>query len=84
LFTAHGSTDLAIRGVAFATEGVENFMLGTMKTDNQDFISKLEGHAIQGLAGKKLSANLTLHAYSTLLQAPPKIMPAESLKFGVR
>jgi hypothetical protein len=26
-------------------------MLGTMKTDNQEFVSKLEGHAIQGLTG---------------------------------
>jgi flagellar hook protein FlgE len=51
LFTTRGSTDLPIRGVAFATEGVEDFLEGAMKTDTQDFITKMEGFAVQGVKG---------------------------------
>jgi hypothetical protein len=51
LFTTWGSTDLPLRGVTFATEGVEDFLEGGMKTNKQDFIGKMEGFAIQGVKG---------------------------------
>jgi len=51
LFTTRGSTDLPLRGVAFATEGVEDFLESAMKTDTQDFIGKMEGFAVQGVKG---------------------------------
>ncbi|KIJ58419.1 hypothetical protein HYDPIDRAFT_75130, partial [Hydnomerulius pinastri MD-312] len=51
LYTTRGSTDLPLRGVAFATEGVENFMGTVMRVDNQDLVSKMEGFAVQGMKG---------------------------------
>ncbi|KAG1860769.1 hypothetical protein F4604DRAFT_1930089 [Suillus subluteus] len=51
LYTMHGSTDLPLRGVAFATEGVDEFMASVMNVDNQDLISKMEGFAVQGMKG---------------------------------
>jgi hypothetical protein len=51
LFTTRGSTDLPLHGVAFATEGVDNFLEGAMKTDTQYFIGKMEGFAVQGVKG---------------------------------
>jgi hypothetical protein len=42
---------MAIKPVVFATQGVETFMEGAMKIDMQDFLSKLEGFAIQGVVG---------------------------------
>ncbi|KAG1747011.1 hypothetical protein EDD22DRAFT_981916 [Suillus occidentalis] len=51
LYTTRGSTDLALRGIIFATEGVNDFMESTMNIDNQDLVSKMEGYAIQGMRG---------------------------------
>ncbi|KAI6045904.1 hypothetical protein EDC04DRAFT_2558879 [Pisolithus marmoratus] len=51
LYTTHGSTDLPLHRVAFATEGIENFMGTMMHIDNQDLVSKMEGFAIQGIKG---------------------------------
>ncbi|KAG1877137.1 hypothetical protein C8R48DRAFT_590638, partial [Suillus tomentosus] len=51
LFAMYGLTDLPLRGVTFTTEGVENFMDSAMGIDNQDFMSKMEGFAIQGIKG---------------------------------
>ena len=51
LFTTRGTTDLPLRGVAFATKGVENFLEHALKTDEQDFVGKMEGFAIQGVKG---------------------------------
>lgn len=51
LFLTRGSTDLPLRGVAFATKGVEDFLESALKTDEQDFIGKMEGFAIQGVKG---------------------------------
>jgi hypothetical protein len=51
LFTTRGSTDLPLRGVAYATEGVNNFLEGAMKIDTQDFVGKMEGFAVQGVKG---------------------------------
>jgi hypothetical protein len=51
LFTTRGSTDLPLRGVTYATEGVDNFLEGAMKIDTQDFVGKMEGFAIQGVKG---------------------------------
>jgi len=43
--------DVPLRGVAFATQGVDNFMDTVMGIDNQDLVSKMEGFAIQGMKG---------------------------------
>jgi hypothetical protein len=51
LFVSSGTTDLPMRGVAFTTAGVENFLDGAMKIDTQDFLAKMEGFAIQGIKG---------------------------------
>jgi len=45
LFVCHGTTDLPLRGVSYATEGVDS----VLKIDNADFISKMESFAIQGI-----------------------------------
>ncbi|KAG2741539.1 hypothetical protein P692DRAFT_20750831 [Suillus brevipes Sb2] len=51
LYVTHGSTDLPLRGVTFATEGVQHFMQSVMSIDNQDLITKMEGFAVQGMRG---------------------------------
>jgi hypothetical protein len=51
LYATCGSTDLPLHGVAFTTEGVDEFMSFTMNIDNEDLISKMEGFAIQGMKG---------------------------------
>ncbi|KAG1799830.1 uncharacterized protein HD556DRAFT_1230959 [Suillus plorans] len=51
LYMTRGSTDLPLRGVAFATEGVQHFMNSVMGIDNQDLVSKMEGFAVQGMKG---------------------------------
>ncbi|OAX34557.1 hypothetical protein K503DRAFT_794132 [Rhizopogon vinicolor AM-OR11-026] len=51
LYTTCGSMDLPLRGIAFATEGIEEFMSSVMNIDNQDLASKMEGFAIQGMKG---------------------------------
>ncbi|KAI6002901.1 hypothetical protein EDD15DRAFT_2157242 [Pisolithus albus] len=51
LYATRGTTDLPLRGVAFATEGVADFMGSVMGIDTQDLVSKLEGFAVQGIKG---------------------------------
>ncbi|KAG6372660.1 hypothetical protein JVT61DRAFT_7412 [Boletus reticuloceps] len=51
LYSACGTTDVRIRGVTFATEGVKNFMGTVMGIDDQDLISKMGSFAIQGTLG---------------------------------
>lgn len=51
LFATRGSTDLPMKGVTFATSGVEHFLEGVMKTAPQDFLRKMEGFAVQGIKG---------------------------------
>ncbi|KAG1899557.1 uncharacterized protein F5891DRAFT_953738 [Suillus fuscotomentosus] len=51
LYTTQGSTDLPLRGVSFATEGVQTFMGSVMGIDGQDLVSKMEGFAVQGIKG---------------------------------
>ena len=51
LFSTCGITNLSMRSIAFATEGVNNFMGGVMGIDTQDFLNKMEGFAIQGIKG---------------------------------
>lgn len=51
LYTTRGSTDLPLRGISFATEGVDEFMSSVMNIDNQDLVSKMEGFAVQGMKG---------------------------------
>ncbi|KAG1816410.1 uncharacterized protein BJ212DRAFT_1480862 [Suillus subaureus] len=49
LYMTCGSTDLPLCGIAFATEGVQDFMESIMNLDNQDLISKMEGFAMSGM-----------------------------------
>ncbi|KIL54246.1 hypothetical protein M378DRAFT_92922 [Amanita muscaria Koide BX008] len=51
LFSARGTTDLPFTAVSFATEGVHNFLEQSMKTDQQEFLGKMEGYALQGIKG---------------------------------
>ncbi|KAG1887718.1 hypothetical protein F4604DRAFT_1570639, partial [Suillus subluteus] len=51
LFTTRGLTDLPLRRITFTSEGVEKFMGSVMGIDNQDFVSKMEGFAVQGIKG---------------------------------
>ncbi|KIK74146.1 hypothetical protein PAXRUDRAFT_20165 [Paxillus rubicundulus Ve08.2h10] len=51
LYATHGTTDLPLRGVAFATEGVQDFMGSLIGVEMQDLVSKMEGFAVQGIQG---------------------------------
>ncbi|KAI6026437.1 hypothetical protein BKA83DRAFT_4462843 [Pisolithus microcarpus] len=51
LYATCRTTDLPLRGVAFATEGIADFMGSVMGIDTQDLVSKLEGFAVQGIKG---------------------------------
>lgn len=51
LFLTRGTTDFTLNGVSFATEGVADFMSTTVKIDEQDFVHRLEGYALNGLKG---------------------------------
>ncbi|KAG1867720.1 hypothetical protein F4604DRAFT_1584954 [Suillus subluteus] len=55
MYTMRGSTDLPLRGVTFATEGVQHFMGSVMGIKNQDLISKMEGFAVQGMKGAAMN-----------------------------
>jgi len=44
-------TDTPIQAVAFATEGVTDFMGKVMGIETQDFVGKMEGYAVQGIRG---------------------------------
>jgi len=48
----HGTTDLPLCGIAFATTGVEDFMGSVMGVDAQDLVSKMEGFAAHGIRGE--------------------------------
>ncbi|KAG2151061.1 uncharacterized protein EDB93DRAFT_1083771 [Suillus bovinus] len=80
LYTTRGSMDLPLCGIAFATEGVHEFMGLVINIDDQDLVSKMEGFAVQGMKGaarnhQKCTSdirsaicqeiNKTLHKYST-------------------
>ena len=47
---------MPLRPVAFATDGVEHFLEGVIKTDTQDFLGKMEGFAVQGVKGINISS----------------------------
>ncbi|KAG1726760.1 hypothetical protein EDB19DRAFT_1914495 [Suillus lakei] len=55
LYTTRGSTDLPLQGVTFSTQGVQHFMGSVMGIDNQDFVSKMEGFAVQGMKGAAMN-----------------------------
>ncbi|KAG1718187.1 hypothetical protein EDB19DRAFT_1838510 [Suillus lakei] len=52
LYMTHGTTDLPLCALTFTTPGVNHFMDSVMGIDTQDFISKMEGFAIQGIKGE--------------------------------
>ncbi|TFK73198.1 hypothetical protein BDN72DRAFT_894047, partial [Pluteus cervinus] len=51
VYTVPGTTDLPVKGTAWSTDGVQDFMEGTMKIDEQDLLGKMEGHALHGVKG---------------------------------
>ncbi|KAF8128112.1 hypothetical protein EV363DRAFT_1400615 [Boletus edulis] len=51
LYATHGSTNLPLHAVTFETEGVKEFMGAMIHMDTLDFISKMEGFAVQGVCG---------------------------------
>ncbi|KAG6370999.1 hypothetical protein JVT61DRAFT_10716 [Boletus reticuloceps] len=51
LYATHGSTDLPLHAVTFETEGVKEFIGTVIHMDTLDFISKMEGFAVQGVRG---------------------------------
>jgi hypothetical protein len=50
-FACCGTTDLALRSISFSTERLENFLPLVLNIDEQDFVGKLEGFALQSLNG---------------------------------
>jgi hypothetical protein len=54
LVTARSSTDLPYHPHVFNTARTEDFLPSTMKIDTNDFTTRFEGHAIQGLDGVPL------------------------------
>ncbi|KAG1724775.1 hypothetical protein EDB19DRAFT_1834028 [Suillus lakei] len=55
LYMTRGTTDLPLRAITFTIPGVNHFMDSVMGIDTQDFISKMEGFAIQGIKGEVTS-----------------------------
>ena len=51
LFASCGTTNLPLQGIAFATDGVADFMGSVMGIDSHSLISKMEGFTIQGMKG---------------------------------
>ncbi|KAL4077483.1 hypothetical protein J3A83DRAFT_4368814 [Scleroderma citrinum] len=51
LYMTCGSITLLLHGVAFATEGIKNFMGMVMHIDDHDLVSKMEGFTVQGVKG---------------------------------
>ncbi|KAG1899707.1 uncharacterized protein F5891DRAFT_927347, partial [Suillus fuscotomentosus] len=51
LYMTRGTTDLPLRAITFTTPGVNHFMDSVIGIDTQDFLSKMEGFAIQGIQG---------------------------------
>jgi hypothetical protein len=51
IFVARGTTELSLRGSVFSTSRLNNFLEHVYKIDKQDFLTKMEGFAIQGLVG---------------------------------
>ena len=50
-FTTRGTTNLPLRNVGFSTPGVKNFLDTVMKIDQNDFLGRMEGFAVQGMKG---------------------------------
>lgn len=48
----HGSTDLPLHGIAFAMQGIDNFMGPVMNLDNQDIVGKMEGFTMNGICSE--------------------------------
>ncbi|KAH7904733.1 hypothetical protein BJ138DRAFT_979063, partial [Hygrophoropsis aurantiaca] len=51
LFATRGSTDLPLRTISFTTPGVKDFMDTAMGIETNDFVTRLEGYAVQGIKG---------------------------------
>ncbi|KAG6373648.1 hypothetical protein JVT61DRAFT_6311 [Boletus reticuloceps] len=52
LYATRGTTDLPMKGSAYASEGVEDFMGSVMGLDTPEIISKMEGFVVQGVKGE--------------------------------
>jgi hypothetical protein len=64
-----GSTDMPLRGIVFATEGVNDFMTSVMNIDDQDLISKMEGFAIKGMWGEFIAIAIFLPSDTYIIWA---------------
>ncbi|KAG1834476.1 hypothetical protein EV424DRAFT_1341295 [Suillus variegatus] len=51
LYMTRGTTDLPLHAITFTMLGVNHFMDSVIGIDTQDFLSKMEGFAIQGIQG---------------------------------
>jgi hypothetical protein len=75
LFTIHGTTDMPIKGVIFATSSVEHFLEGVMKTDTQDFLGKIEEFEVQSIYGKLLMHTCIILIHCQLTYSGSKNCP---------
>ena len=68
LFVCRGTTDLPLCSVSYATKGVEHLIDSVLKINNADFISKMEGFAIQGIRSKFVVFCVYSYKYSSCIQ----------------
>jgi len=50
-FVTRGSTNFSMEPITFSTEGLNDFIEQVFHVDNQDFVARMEGFAVQGLKG---------------------------------
>jgi hypothetical protein len=51
-YVTRSTTNVPLRGVVFATDGIKDFMGTIIGVDTHDLVSKMEGFAVQGVRGK--------------------------------
>ncbi|KAG1895392.1 uncharacterized protein F5891DRAFT_1130659 [Suillus fuscotomentosus] len=78
LYTTHGSTDLPLCGLVFATEGIKNFMGTVMGVDNQDLVNKMEGFAVQGMK-EQITGDDCAKMQWVIMEEWPKKIPFTNL-----
>lgn len=79
LLTTHRTTDMPMKGVAFATPSVKHFLEGVMKTDTQDFLGKMEGFAVHKVFRVRMEwkhywRNI-VRRYQVMIEGWPKTIP---------
>ncbi|KAG2062927.1 hypothetical protein BDR04DRAFT_1164452 [Suillus decipiens] len=74
-YTMHGSMDLPLHDLAFATEGINEFMGSVINIDDQDLVSKMERFGVQGMKGAARNhQKCMLDIGSTICQEINKIL----------